>query len=52
MRAVCAAPACVARVLKELAQQGPPAEGLEGDSVRSALQQALEDVLLLPAEFR
>jgi hypothetical protein len=51
-RAVCADPACVARELQQLAQLGPPAAGLGGEHVRSALQQALEDVVLLPTEFR
>jgi hypothetical protein len=51
-RAVCGDAACVARELQQLAQQGPPAGGLDGGGCQLALQHVVEDLVVLPAEYR
>jgi hypothetical protein len=51
-RAVCGEAACVAHVLQQLAQQGPPAGDLDGERFQLAMQHVAEDLLLLDDEYR
>jgi hypothetical protein len=52
VRAVCAAPACVARELQQLAQQGPSL-AFEGAAVKNmAIMAVRHDLLRLPDEYR
>jgi hypothetical protein len=51
-RAVCGDPVYVARLLQQLAQQGPPVDGVSGGGFELALQHVVEDLALLPYEYR